>query len=127
MTTPSFITHTRDFRVKLQHKLKTCRTKDAEVFATRLKKKGPSERYPKFMTLDQATLLIYALKDDTCPDCSCTMLFCNYEPYCVYQFAFTLKDKDEYCLPDNIVVKCYRCATCGPNSVKFGCPRACHI
>ena len=55
------------------------------------------------------------------------MLFCNYTPYCVYQFSFDRIDNTRIHSIDNLRVVCWNCNSSGYGSFKQSCSRGCHI
>ena len=54
------------------------------------------------------------------------MLFCNYTPYCVYQFSFDRIDNTKIHSINNLRIVCWNCNSSGYGSIKQSCSRGCH-
>jgi hypothetical protein len=78
------------------------------------------------ITLKEAILLVNKLDTDICCGCGCKMLFCNYSPYCVYQFSFDRIDNKKIHSNDNLRIVCWNCNSSGHGSIKETCSRGCH-
>ena len=81
----------------------------------------------KTINLKDAFELIEKLNNDLCPGCNCKMLFCNYKPWCIYQFSFDRIDNNKIHSIDNLRIVCYNCNSLGLGSTKSKCSRGCHI
>lgn len=53
--------------------------------------------------------LVNKLESDICADCKCKILFCNYSPYCVYQFSFKRIDFKKIHSFNNLQIVCWNC------------------
>lgn len=78
------------------------------------------------INLKDATKMVNDLNSDLCLGCNCNILFCNYEPYCIYQFSFDrINDKKIHSI-DNLRIVCWNCNSSGFGSIKLSCSRKCH-
>ena len=76
--------------------------------------------------LTDAIQMVSELDSDICRGCNCKMLFCNYTPFCVYQFSFDRIDNAKIHSNDNVRIVCWNCNSSGYGSIKLRCSRGCH-
>ena len=112
-----------DFSIKFYNKLRDYRRVD----------KHKRECFPleneglKTITIEDAVRMVYALDSDICSGCNCKMLFCNYTPFCVYQFSFDRINNAKIHSNDNVRIVCWNCNSSGYGSIKLRCSRGCHM
>ena len=111
-----------DFSKKFYNKLRDYRRLD----------KCKKEKFPleneglETIKLKDAIKLVDELDTDLCYGCKCKMLFCNYTPYCVYQFSFDRIDNTKIHSNNNLRIVCWNCNSSGYGSIKQSCSRGCH-
>jgi hypothetical protein len=81
----------------------------------------------KTINLKEAIQMVHDLATVTCHGCNCNILFCDYEPYCVYQFSFDRIDNKRIHSKDNLKIVCWNCNSSGYGSIKLSCSTNCHI
>ena len=108
-----------DFSKKFYNKLRDYRRVD----------KCKKEKFPleneglETIKLKDAIKLVDELDTDLCYGCKCKMLFCNYTPYCVYQFSFDRIDNTKIHSNNNLRIVCWNCNSSGYGSIKQSCSR----
>ena len=111
-----------DFSKKFYNKLRDYRRVDKYK-----KEKFPLENEGlETIKLKDAYKLVDKLDTDLCYGCECKMLFCNYTPYCVYQFSFDRIDNTKIHSINNLRIVCWNCNSSGYGSIKQSCTRGCH-
>lgn len=113
-----------DFKIKVKNKLRDYRRIDAEKIKYDTLELNKDL---KTLKLQDCINLVNNLVNDICIGCGCKMLFCNYKPWCVYQFSFDRIDNKKIHCINNLRIVCYNCNSSGYGSKKLSCSRYCHI
>lgn len=79
------------------------------------------------LTMTEAIQLVNDLESDLCTGCGCKILFCNYQPYCIYQFSFDRIDNNKIHSVENVKIVCWNCNSMGYGAHKNSCSKGCHI
>ena len=79
------------------------------------------------VNLSNVITLVNQLDTDLCSGCKCKMLFCDYTPFCLYQFSLVRIDNAKIHSVNNIKIVCWNCNSSGYGSIKNSCSRKCHI
>ena len=118
-----FIEDKNIFSKKFYNKLRDYRRVDKYK-----KEKFPLENENlETIKLQDAIKLVNDLESELCAGCNCKMLFCNYLPFCVYQFSFDRIDNKKMHSVNNIKIVCWNCNSSGYGSIKENCSRGCHL
>ena len=84
--------------------------------------KYKKENYPleneglETIKLKNAIKLVNELDTYLCYGCKCKILFCNYTPFCVYQFSFDRIDNTKIHSNNNLRIVCWNCNSSGYGS-----------
>ena len=95
--------------------------------------KYKKEKYPlendnlKTINKKDAIKLVNDLDTELCYGCGCKILFCNYTPFCVYQFSFDRINNKKIHSIDNLKIVCWNCNSVKYGAIKCSCSRGCHI
>ena len=117
-----FINDYYNFKIKINTKLNGYRTADKKI-----KLKHPEEnKNLTIITSKDAIDMVNDLENDLCIECGCNMLFCNYEPWCVYQFSFDRINNNKIHSKNNLRIICFNCNSSGNNAPKMSCSKNCH-
>lgn len=120
------IDNIEDFRKKFNNKFyggKGNKARDVKI-----KKKYPLENETlETITFKEALQLVEKLESDKCEGCGDKMLFCDSEPYCVYQASFDRIDNKKIHSFNNLKIVCWNCNSSGYGSIKLSCSKRCHI
>lgn len=118
------IDNINDFKIKIKNKLRDFRRIDNKIINCDILQLNKDLTTLK---LQDGINLVNNLVNDICIGCGCTILFCNYKPWCVYQFSFDRIDNKKIHCIDNLRIVCYNCNSSGYGSKKLSCSRYCHI